>query len=284
MRRTALAAAAIVALGVLTAVPPSTAQATTVAPRKVLTFVLENHSLSEMQAQMPYLNGLAAKYSYATNWTAISHPSLPNYLALFAGSTFGITDDRPPADHPLAGNTVFDAAILAGKHAKTYAESMPGNCSTQGTSLYAVRHNPWLYFTSSGNRCLNNDVPFTQYQAAATGNALPAAGAVVPNLCSDAHDCSLTVADNWLKAQLPYVLNSADFTSGKVVVVVTADEDDRTQGNKVLTVVMHAGTPHRVVTTALTHYSLTRYYAQVNGTTPLCNAATAPDMRAAFGL
>jgi phosphatidylinositol-3-phosphatase len=68
------------------------------------------------------------------------------------------------------------------------------------------------------------------------------------------------------------------------VVIVTADEDDSSQGNKVLTVVMHAGDPHRVVTTHLTHYSWTRYMAQITGTTALLAGANAPDMQAAFGL
>ena len=283
MRRIALAAAALTALGVLAAVPAATTEATTVAPTKVLTFVLENHSLAEMQAQMPYLNGLAAKYSYATNWTAISHPSLPNYLALVAGSTFGITDDKNPSAHQLQAATVFDQALSKGKTAKAYNESMPSNCYLFNSGQYAVRHNPWTYFVPGRANCSAHDVPVTPLLTDAKANALPAAGMVTPNLCSDAHDCSLSVADGWLKARLPTILASADFTSGKLVVVVTADEDDGTQGNKVLTVVMHAGTPHRVVTTALTHYSLTRYYAQVNGTTPLLKAGTAPDMRAAFG-
>ena len=127
----------------------------------------------------------------------------------------------------------------------------------------------------------------------ARANALPAAGLLVPNKCNDAHDttlgCDLTTADQWLKDRLPTVLASDDFTSGRLAVVVTADEDntaDPSPGGTVLTVVLHAsldGT-HRVVSTPLTHYSLTRLYDQVLGAPPLRNADTAPDMAAAFGL
>jgi phosphatidylinositol-3-phosphatase len=81
-------------------------------------------------------------------------------------------------------------------------------------------------------------------------------------------------------------LASSDFTSGKLAVVVTADEDDSTSGNKVLTVVLHASLDgsHKVVSTALTHYSLSRFYSQTTGGSPLRKAAAAPDMAEAFGL
>ncbi len=92
---------------------------------------------------------------------------------------------------------------------------------------------------------------------------MPNVGTVIPNLCHDAHDCSLSVADGWLAAHLPTILTGPDFTSGRLAVVVTADSDNRSSGNKVLTVVMHAGTAPKVVSRRLTHYSLTHYYAQV---------------------
>jgi hypothetical protein len=109
---------------------------------------------------------------------------------------------------------------------------------------------------------------------------------LVPNKCNDAHDCTLTVADNWLKARLPAVLASDDFTSGRLAVVVTADEDDQSQGNKVLTAVLAKPLDgaHKVVSAALTHYSLSRLLSQVSGQAGLRSAATAPDMAAAFGL
>jgi hypothetical protein len=89
-----------------------------------------------------------------------------------------------------------------------------------------------------------------------------------------------------LKNRLPNILASSDFTSGKLAVVVTADEDDNTSGNKVLTVVLHASLDgsHKVVSTALTHYSLSRFYSQTTGGSPLRKAAAAPDMAEAFGL
>ena len=117
-------------------------------------------------------------------------------------------------------------------------------------------------------------------------NNLPNAGFAIPDIINDAHNSDLATADNWLKGWLPPMLASDDFTSGRLVIVVTADEDDATVGNKnkVLTVVLWAGLNGKVTNYYLTHYSLTKYYAQVLGVTPLRNGATAPDMQAAFGL
>lgn len=255
-----------------------------VSPTKVLAFVEENHSYQQMHDQMPYLFELAQHYGYATDWSAISHPSLPNYLAITGGSTFGVADDNSPVAHPISGPSVFDQAINAGKTAKTYAETMPSNCALEPSGQYAVKHNPWAYFVDSRNRCNREDVPLTQLASDASNGTLPNVGMVIPNLCDDGHSCSLPVADGWLRAQLPNILDGPDFTSGRLTVVVTADEDDKASGNKVLTVVMHAGMTPTVVSTPLTHYSLTRYYAQVLGVTPLGVGASAPDMKVAFGL
>jgi hypothetical protein len=260
-------------------------------PTKVLVVIEENHSFAEMKAGMPYLFGLSQRYGYASSWSAITHPSLPNYLAISGGSTFGVQDDRNPSAHVAdVGNarSVFDQALSAGKSAKTYAESMPDTChltnDPPGKPSYAVRHNPWTYYVAGRTRCRANDVPLTGFSRAARDNALPNVGFLIPNLCNDAHNCSLATADAFLRRTLPDVLASHGFTSGRLAVVVAADEDDKTAGNSVLTSVLSSRLSHKVVTTHLTHYSLTRYIAQVLGVAPLGRGAGAPDMKSAFGL
>jgi phosphatidylinositol-3-phosphatase len=235
----------------------------------VLVFVEENHSYGQMRAQMPYLFALARRYAYATNYHAIGHPSLPNYLALVGGSTFGVKDDKPPSSHRIRGRSVFDQAFHLGKTAKTYAESMPTNCDHSSAYPYAVKHNPWAYFTRSPVKCRHFDVPVGRprsgplYSNAVHGR-LPNFGLVVPNLRRDAHDLSLGVADSWLSHRLPSILAGPDFRAGRLTVVVTADEGD-SPGNRVLTVVMQAGLSHRVVTTRQSHYSLLGYVDHVFG-------------------
>jgi hypothetical protein len=260
--------------------------------QKVLVVIEENHSYAQMKQGMPFLAGLSSKYGYATHWTALAHPSLPNYLGIAGGTTFGILDDKSPAAHTEIGSatSVFDQAIAAGKTAGTYAETMSKNCHVYdypdravGTPKYAVRHNPWVYFSKGRSNCLAHDRNLPPFAGDAARNALPNVGFLIPNLDHDAHDASLGSADSWLKQQLTPVLRSTDFTSGKLVVVVTADEDDKHSGNVVFTSVLTPRISHKVVSSPLTHYSLTRFIAQVLGA-PLQKGATAPDMKAAFGL
>ncbi|HEX5333456.1 MAG TPA: hypothetical protein VFW79_12505, partial [Cellulomonas sp.] len=96
---------------------------------KVLTIVLENHGVAAVTAGMPKLMKLATTYGRTSLYSATTHPSLPNYLDLAAGSTFGVTDDSPPAAHPIQGPSVFDLARTSGRSARTYAEAMPAACS-----------------------------------------------------------------------------------------------------------------------------------------------------------
>jgi phosphatidylinositol-3-phosphatase len=259
----------------------------TVTPTKVLTIIEENHSLAEAKAGMPYLMSLAngSHGAYSTGWHATTHPSLPNYIAIAGGDTFGVTTDKEaiPSPHIGSAGSVFGQALSAGKTAKSYEESMVGTCSGTSGSGYAPKHNPWVYFGAERAACQKYDVAATGFLADAKANALPNAGMLVPNQADDAHNGTLAAADNWLKARLPTVLASSDFTSGKLTVVVTFDEDDRGAGNQVLTVVLNAGmTKHGAVSTPLTHYSLTGYVDHVLGT-PLLHHATA-GMSAAFGL
>ena len=207
--------------------------ATTTSASKVLVVIEENHTAEEMRDGMPFLARLSDTYGYATHWTAITHPSEPNYLAIAGGSTFGIRDDESPTTHASdVGDapSVFDQALAAGRTAATYAESMPDNCDVHEASdqegqdpTYAVRHNPWVFFGAGREGCLAHDVSLEPFAGDAAHNALPDVGFLIPNLDHDAHDGSLGAADAWLEEQLTPVLRSSDFTSGRLVVVVTAD-------------------------------------------------------------
>jgi phosphatidylinositol-3-phosphatase len=267
--------------------PLAPARAAVPGVTKVLVFVEENHSLAQMRAGMPYTFALAQTYGYATRYTAITHPSLPNYIAMVSGQTYGITDDGSPKAHVLRGPTVFGQAIAAGKTAKTYAEGMTTNCQQVKAGLYRVKHNPWSYFLDERALCATNDAATGTsasgglLAADITAGTLPNVGMVVPDLCNDAHDCPLSIADNWFEGFMERIFAGPDWASGRLAVVLTADE--ASGSNTVLTVVIHPSQNHRVVTTPLTHYSLARFYADVAGVPYLANAATAPSMSAAFG-
>ncbi|MDT7569965.1 MAG: phosphatidylinositol-3-phosphatase [Actinomycetota bacterium] len=260
-------------------------------PAKVLIVVEENKTPQSALAGMPYLASLASSYGKTTAYTAATHPSLPNYLALAGGSTFGVRDDAEPARHPISGPSVFDRVIAGGRTAKTYVDAMGSNCALTSTSRYAAKHNPWPYFSDPVSRanCLRFDVPLGTTTSGALrqdvdAGTLPTVGLVVPDICNDAHDCSLATADAWLESWLRVVRQGPDYRSGRLAIVVTFDEDDYSGNNTVQTVVVSPYTSHIVTDRALTHYSLTRYLAELTGTAPLRAAATAPSLRADFRL
>jgi acid phosphatase len=290
--RRILAATAAVTAGLVFAGPgaqavqnmPDRAQVTVPQVTKIVVFMVENHSLSEMKAQMPYVYSLATRYAYASDYSAITHPSLPNYLAISGGSTFGVTDDSGPSVHVLHGLSVFGQALANHKTAKLYADSMTSNCQLTNAGEYAVRHNPWTYYVDSRAACRRYDVPVAALRTDAAAGRLPNVSMVIPNLIHDAHDGTLAQSDAWIRGQVRLLMAGPDWRAGRLGIVITADEDDRLHGNKVLTVVASKYQTHRVVTTALNHYSLTRLMEDVLGVRYLRNAATARSMKSAFGI
>lgn len=260
-------------------------------PTKLLTIVEENHSEPAALAQMPYLAALSITYGHTSAYSAVAHPSLPNYLALVGGSTFGVTDDASPAAHPLSGPSVFDQAISAGRTAEAYIEAMPSPCALSNSGRYAVRHNPWTYFADPAERadCRAHDVPAGTLSAGplhddVTAGTLPTLGWVTPDLCNDAHDCSARVADGWLRSWLPVIMGGPDFRAGQLAVVVTFDEAAGSDANTVLTTLIAPQVRHVVSSTSCSHYCWTRYAAEVTGTPPLLQAATSISLSTAFGL
>jgi acid phosphatase len=107
---------------------------------------------------------------------------------------------------------------------------------------------------------------------------------VVPNICHDAHDCPLATADAWMRQQVGLAMSGPDFRSGRLAIVVTADEDDGSEGNVVLTIVVHPSVRGVVTSSPMSHLSASRLYSEVLGLPPLREAASAPSMARAFGL
>ena len=260
---------------------------------KVLVIVEENRSVSDVAAHMPFLMSKARAYGTATNFYAISHPSLPNYLVLAGGSTFGVADDDVPAAHRLHGRSLFGRLVAAGRTAKTYAEAMPSNCALRNQGTYAVRHNPWTYFDDRAERaaCNKFDVPAGSPTAGAlhddvNAGKLPTFGLLIPDVCNDGHDCSASRADDWLRSWLPIIMKGPDATSRRLAIVITWDEDDDHSGNHVPLMVIDPSLKgkQKQVTTRLDHYGLSASIARMAGVSPLRRADKSADVLAAFGL
>lgn len=196
----------------------------------VFIVVEENQSYANVVASpsMPYLNGLANQYGLAANYFANAHPSIPNYFELTTGQTLTLIDASTPHSFPVSDDNLVRELIVAGKSWKSYAEDLPAIGYTGGDSgNYAVRHNPLAYMTDVQNdpAQTKNLVPFTQFAADLPTANLPDYSFIVPNLCNDAHNCSLAIADNWLKTNLDPVIQSPVFQKDGLLIIVFDEAD-----------------------------------------------------------
>jgi acid phosphatase len=172
--------------------------------------VLENREYSEVigSSSAPYINRLAARYGLATQSYAVTHPSLPNYIALTSGATHGIDSDCTSCS--VSARNVVDQLEAAGRTWRAYMEDLPHPCFLGASAGgYAKKHDPFAYYrdiASSPARC-RRIVPFTALAADLRAGALPAYSFITPNLCDDAHDCSLRTADRFLARTLPPILH-----------------------------------------------------------------------------
>jgi len=188
----------------------------------VVVVVFENKEATSIAGNpdAPTFNALAHRYAVLTNYDAVSHPSLPNYLALVSGSTHGISSDC--TDCVIDARNLADTLAAAGKTWKTYAEDLPHPGYTGAFSgRYAKKHDPFLYFrdVADSRARRNRVVPFTQLSSDLRRHRLPDLSLVVPNLCDDMHDCSVATGDAWLKTHVVPLLHSRALRGGVVFVV-----------------------------------------------------------------
>ena len=242
----------------------------------VVWIIMENHGLDQIESssQAPYLNTLGSRCGLATDYSAVSHPSLPNYLALTSGSTHGISDD---SGHQLSAPSLFG---LLGAGWRSLEESMPADCDRTSSGEYAVKHNPAAFYTPVAPDCLTQDVPLTNPPDVSAEFTL-----ITPNLCDDMHDCSTQTGDAWLSREVPLVLDSSEYRSGSTAVFITWDENDGGGTLVPCYVIAPSVVPGTRSTSQFNHYSLLRTTEEMLALNPLLGqAATAPAMRGAFHL
>jgi phospholipase C len=175
----------------------------------VVVIVMENAEYDEVigSASSPYVNSLARRYGLATRSFAITHPSLPNYLALTSGSTHGISSDC--TDCTVSGTSIVDQLQAARISWRAYLEGAPGPCFRgAGSGGYAKKHNPFIYYRSvAGSVALcNRLVGFSQLAKDLRAGALPRYAWISPNLCDDGHDCGVAAGDRFLARTIPPLL------------------------------------------------------------------------------
>lgn len=248
---------------------------------------MENKSYDSIvgSSSAPYLTHLASVCGLATNYVAVAHPSLPNYLAATSGDTWGVTDDSPPSDHPIAHASIFSQLSSAGMTWRSYEEGMPATCGLSSSGEYAVKHDPAAYYTGIRADCRRWDVPFSALSADLRSSRLPSFSFVTPNLCDDMHDCPVSTGDAWLSAWIPAIVRSPAYQSRHTAIVITFDEDDGAASNHVATLVVSPATPRGARSAQpFTHYSLLRTSEYLFGARFLGGAAHATGLSRAFRL
>jgi hypothetical protein len=177
----------------------------------IAVIAMENHEYSSIigSRSAPYVNGLARRYALAQNMYAVGHPSLPNYLALVGGSTFGISDDCTGCQ--VRATSMADQLEHARIPWRAYMEDLPRPCFTGASAgEYAKKHDPFVYFTSvlrTPGVC-DRVVPFDRLSADERSGTVPRFVWISPNLCHDMHDCSVATGDRFLSVVVPPLLQA----------------------------------------------------------------------------
>lgn len=237
------------------------------APRlhHVFVIVLENREYLP-GGETPYLARLRKKGALATHYYAITHPSLPNYLALLSGSTNGVTADTFSAT--LGHRTLVDQLQAADLTWGAYMQDMPSSCFTGDSSGdYVMRHDPFMYFSriraNPGNCALVRPLP-DLFQALDTG-PVPSFVWITPNLCADGHDCGAASVDGFLRQVVPDITASLAYKD-RGVLFILYDEGTTdlgccrlAHGGRIDVLAMGPGIrPGSTISTPADHYSLLR--------------------------
>jgi hypothetical protein len=231
----------------------------------VFIIVMENKSPAQALSGS-YTASLAQRYALLTNYQAVAHPSLPNYLALTSGDTWGIDDD---GYYQLPRGGIGDQLTAAGISWRAYMEGMSAGCMNE-TRVYALRHNPFAYY---GGRCPNNVVSFDQLTGDLASNT-PQFVWITPDMCHDTHDCPLQSGDAWLAQTVPQIIDSAAWKQNGVLFIVW-DESEEARSNSVAALVVAPKLKAHTSAVAYDHYSLLATIQDRLGVRRLGNAASA---------
>jgi acid phosphatase len=239
---------------------------------KVVVVIMENKSYDQARVQ-PYLASLGAGGAILTNSFGVARPSQPNYFALWAGNTLGIsTNACPIPGSPYAFENLGHACEVNGKTWRAYVENLPSAgstvCSADGnttTGLYTRKHAPWTYFTNIDHM---NERPYSELAAVLAAHALPNLSFIVPNNCHNSHNsstpgCTLPDADAWLAANLPPIFAELGPNG---LLILTWDEDDEASSNHIYTVLSGPKViPGSIWAPLAQHYAITRLISDVLG-------------------
>jgi hypothetical protein len=274
------------AVSATAAIPPSPTTTAAPTPGHIAVMVFENHEADAILAphsSAPYLRSLARRSVKLSRLFAISHPSLPNYLALTSGSTHGITSDCSTC--LVDGTNIAVQLERAAISWKAYMDSMPEPCSTAvADRTYAMKHNPFMYYNDirdHAERC-NKVVPLRQLTSDLRAGSLPTFAWITPNMCHDMHDCPIATGDRFLRTWVPRIVPALGSDG---LLVILFDEgvtsagccQGQAAGGHIAGIITGPGAGVGVtIRTNVTQYSILKLIEDAWGLRELGEAASAP--------
>jgi hypothetical protein len=244
--------------GTFTYKPTSTRPAATVPSYDHIVVVMEENKDYDQvigNSLAPYLNGLAQSGALLTNYLPITHPSQPNYFALYAGTTFGITDDN---HYSLSGPTLATTLQGAGKSFAGYVELKDGSFA----------HNPWESFSEG----FSVERDFATLKTTNFAD-LPTVSFVIPNLNDDMHNGTVQQGDTWLHDNLDAYAQWAKANNS--LLIVTYDEGNHSYPSPIPAVLYGANVVTGQYNAEYTHYNMLSTILGASGLTAPNTAANA---------
>ena len=237
---------------------------------------------------MAYFNLLASSYTLLNQHYAVTHPSLPNYLSLIGGDTFGIIDNCDYEDCYINAPSLPDLIEASGRTWKTYQDDMPEPCFAGNTLRYVRKHNPFIFFDPirlDEERCKRSIVPLTQMDVDIAANDLPNFIFITPDICYSAHDCDLELADEFLKQQIDKLYPALEATDEPYLIILTWDEGQGSHsccglpelaGGRIATIFISPQVKQNFQDeNPYSHYSILKTISEAWGLTKLGHAADA---------
>jgi phosphatidylinositol-3-phosphatase len=236
----------------------------------VVIVIEENHAAAEV-LNAPYLASLAGAGMFLSRSFAVAHPSQPNYVALFSGSTQSVRDDRR---HDIIAPNLATALIGAGLSFAIFSEGLPSvGFRGDAAGRYVRKHNPAASFL---NVPADANLPFGMFPSSRWAS-LPTVSFVVPDLDNDMHDGSVERGDAWLRENLAGYARWAP--SHNSLLVVTFDEGpgrEEPAEVPIATILAGAQVRHGRFDLPVTHYSLLRMLEEIYSLPPMGEERDAP--------
>jgi hypothetical protein len=240
-------------------------------PDHVVIVIEENHGYTQVigSPSAPYINNtLAAGGALMTSSYALTHPSQPNYVAFFSGSTQGVTTDNVYPHSMFTAPNLGAKLLSAGFTFGGYSETMPsvgydGASSGSGSATYQRKHNPWVNWQDAtiplpaNKLSASVNMPYAGYFPSSSNYAsLPTLCFVIPNQLDDMHNGTVAQGDAWLSANLSAYANWC--TTHNSLLIVTWDEDDSLGTNRVATIFYGPMVVPGQYAQTINHYSVLR--------------------------